>query len=75
MPGSIVRTIQEIQKEVIRHANRKWWELLFHAKYDREKVQAWKSDIQQTHLTLHVRDTAQYTRLMVSEGHISRFWS
>ena len=26
--------------------NRKWWKKLFHAKYDKEKVQGWKVDFQ-----------------------------
>jgi len=50
-----VSTIREIEWEVIRHANRKWWELLFHAKYDKEKVQGWKFDFQKTLCFFNVR--------------------
>ena len=45
---SILSTIRDIEREVMEHANRGWWLRLFHAKYDREKVQGWKLDFQKT---------------------------
>jgi len=62
-----VSTVREIEWELIRHANKKWWALLFHAKYDKEKVQAWKLDLQKTLAIFNVRYIAQSARSMVSE--------
>lgn len=70
--GSFFRAIQEIQQDVIRHTDRKWWQLLFHAKYDREKVQAWRDDIQKSKSNFMVRKAVQYTQPMVPEGRIRR---
>jgi len=66
--ASPLRTIRDIEREIVNHANRKWWKLLFHAKYDKEKVQGWKLALQKTLGIFNVRCTAQVTPPMVPEG-------
>jgi len=41
--------------------NRRWWSRLFHAKYDKEKVQGWKSDFHKTLDIFNVSYTTQST--------------
>jgi len=61
-------TIQNIEQEVADHSNRNWWGRLFHAKYDREKVQGWKLDFQKTLGIFSVRCVVRLTQSMISEG-------
>ena len=67
--GTPLSTIRDIEREVVEHANRGWWSRLFHAKYDREKVQGWKLDFQKTLGVFNVRCTTGFAcQLAVSEG-------
>ena len=45
---SVLSTICDIEREVVRHASRKWWARLFHARYDKEKIQGWELEFQKT---------------------------
>ena len=65
----LIRTVREIEREVLRRGNRKWWALFLHAKYDKEKVQGWKLDFQKILGVFNVRCPALFTRNMVFEEH------
>ena len=59
--GPVISTIGNIERDVIEHANKGWWSRLFHAKYDKEKVQEWKLDFQKILGVFNVCCTPQFT--------------
>jgi len=58
----LLSLISEIEGEIVEHANRRWWWRLFHAKYDKEKVQGWSLDFQKTLGIFNVGHTPQFTQ-------------
>ena len=59
------RTVAEIQRRVIKQSKRNSVSRLFHAKNDKEKVAAWKSDLNRILHVFNVRSGTSAWSLLI----------